>query len=62
MNKEQVEDADMIKIDLLSNRGISQLLDISKQKMIDYDKTDLNVYKVFEDGLNLGLTQANPEE
>ena len=51
MNKEQVEDADMIKIDLLSNRGISQLLDISKQKMIDYDKTDLNVYKVFEDGL-----------
>ena len=58
MNKKQVEDADMIKIDLLSNRGMSQLLDISKQKMIDYDKTDLNVYKVFEDGLNLGLTQA----
>lgn len=58
MNKKQVEDADMIKIDLLSNRGISQLLDISKKKMIDYDKTDLNVYKIFEDGLNLGLTQA----
>ena len=38
MNKEQVEDADMIKIDLLSNRGISQLLDISKMKICDYEK------------------------
>ena len=58
MNKEQVEDADMIKIDLLSNRGISQLLDISKMKMYDYEKDDKNVYELLSSGFNLGLTQA----
>ena len=30
MNKDQVEDADMIKIDVLSNRGLSQLLILVK--------------------------------
>jgi len=58
MNKDQVEDADMIKIDLLSNRGISQLLDISKKRMCDYEKNDKDVYKLLSSGLNLGLTQA----
>lgn len=58
MNKDQVEDADMIKIDLLSNRGISQLLDISKRPIDDYPYDDIKVMKLLRTGDNLGLTQA----
>ena len=58
MNKDQVEDADMIKIDLLSNRGISQLLDISKRPIDDYPYDDIKVMKLLRTGNNLGLTQA----
>ena len=58
MNKDQVEDADMIKIDLLSNQGISQLLDISKRPIDDYPYDDIKVMKLLRTGDNLGLTQA----
>ena len=58
MNKDQVEDADMIKIDLLSNRGISQLWDISKKPIDDYPYDDKKVMEVLASGDNIGLTQA----
>jgi DNA polymerase III alpha subunit len=40
LNKDQVEDANMIKIDILSNRGLSQLGDISDKPIIEYDISD----------------------
>lgn len=58
MNKDQVEDADMIKIDVLSNRGLSQLWDISKKPIIDYPLDDTKVYELFEKGENIGLTHS----
>ena len=58
MNKNQVEDAGMIKIDILSNRGLSQLISISKQKIIDYDMDDKETWDMFENGDNIGLTHG----
>jgi len=58
MNKDQVEDADMIKIDLLSNRGISQLWDISKKPIDEYPYDDKKTMTVLGSGDNIGLTQA----
>lgn len=56
MNKDQVEDAKYIKIDILSNRGLSQLWDISQMKIIDYPHDDMKVFDFFASGDNLGLT------
>ena len=47
MNKDQVEDADMIKIDVLSNRGLSQLWDISTKPIIDYPINDKKTLEIF---------------
>ena len=58
MNKDQVEDADMIKIDVLSNRGLSQLWDISKQPIIDYPIDDLKTLELLCNGNNIGLTHS----
>ena len=58
MNKEQVEDADMIKIDLLSNRGMSQLWDIDTTPIDNYSYEDKEVIKLLSSGNNIGLTQA----
>lgn len=58
MNKDQVEDADMIKIDVLSNRGLSQLWDISKQPIIDYSIDDKKTLEIFSKGNNIGLTHS----
>ncbi len=58
MNKDQVEDADMIKIDVLSNRGLSQLWGISKKPIIEYPLDDQKVYDLFEKGENIGLTHS----
>jgi len=57
MNKDQVEDAGMIKIDVLSNRGISQLMCISNKPIDDYPMDD-KVFKLFADGDNIGITHA----
>ena len=57
MNKNQVEDAGMIKIDVLSNRGISQLMCISDKPIDDYPMDD-KVFKLFADGNNIGITHA----
>jgi len=58
MNKDQVEDADMIKIDILSNRGLSQLWDISKEPIINYSLDDKKTLDIFENGNNIGLTHS----
>ena len=58
MDKDQVEDADMIKIDILSNRGLSQLIDIDTTDFRKYQQDDYTTYKLFENGTNLGITHA----
>ena len=58
MNKDQVEDADMIKIDILSNRGLCQLWDINKKPIADYPIDDEKTLKLFQDGMNIGLTHS----
>lgn len=57
MNKDQVEDAGMIKIDVLSNRGISQLMSISDIPLDEYPM-DEKVFKLFSDGNNIGITHG----
>jgi DNA polymerase III alpha subunit len=56
LNKDEVEDLNYIKIDILSNRGLSQLWKISKMPILDYPHEDSKVYDFFASGDNLGLT------
>lgn len=58
LNKDQVEDANMIKIDILSNRGLSQLCDISDKPIIEYDVSDERTFELFSNGENIGLTHS----
>lgn len=58
LNKDEAEDAGMIKIDILSNRGLSQLYCLSKKKLNEYDWTDMKVWNYLGEGDNLGLTHA----
>jgi DNA polymerase III alpha subunit len=56
LNKDEVEDYNMIKIDILSNRGLSQLWEISQIPIEKYNNFDTNIYKIFCDGNTLGIT------
>ena len=57
LNKDEAEDFNFIKIDILSNRGLSQLWDISQRPIEDYPY-DERVYEMFERGETIGLTYA----
>ena len=56
LNKDEVEDNGLIKIDILSNKGLSQLWDISQKNILDYDFDDKNIYEYLSSGENLGIT------
>lgn len=57
LNKDDTEARGFIKIDLLSNRGLAQLAQIcSDQCLTDYPERDYKVQKIFEKGLNIGIT------
>ena len=58
MDKDQVEEASMIKIDILSNRGLSQLIEIENINLTMYPKDDFLTYKLFEKGNNIGITHS----
>jgi len=58
LNKDEAEDAGMIKIDILSNRGLSQISCLSNKKLNEYDWTDMKVWDYLGKGENLGLTHA----
>jgi DNA polymerase III alpha subunit len=58
LNKDEAEDAGMIKIDILSNRGLSQLSCLSNKKLNEYDWNDMKVWDYLGKGENLGLTHA----
>ena len=57
-DKRDVEKKGLFKIDILSNRGLAQLLDVDKRSLSDYPEEDINITKLFETGNNLGLTFA----
>ena len=58
LNKDQVDDYAFIKIDVLSNRGLSQLWDISNKPLLEYPPNDPKTLKALSDGRNIGLTYA----
>jgi error-prone DNA polymerase len=58
LNKDETEDAGYIKIDLLSNRGIAQLTEISDTDLLDYPRRDLRTECLFARGDNIGITFA----
>lgn len=57
LNKDDTEEKGFIKIDLLSNRGLAQLAEICpNQCLTEYPESDYKVQKLFEKGLNIGIT------
>ena len=57
-NKDDTEKNGLFKIDILSNRGLAQLFDISKLDIEDYPRNDLNIFKILSKGKNIGITFA----
>ena len=58
MNKDEVEDNGMIKIDILSNRGLSQLMGISDMPLIKYPINDKKTFDILKMGNNIGITHS----
>ena len=58
LNKDEVEDYEFIKIDILSNRALSQLWDISQKPIETYPLDDKKTLKILHSGDNLGITYA----
>lgn len=58
MDKNQVEDQGLIKIDLLCNRGFAQLLQISDRPLESYPEYDQKTAELFCRGDVLGVTFA----
>lgn len=57
LNKDEVEDHALIKIDILSNRGLSQLWATSQMPLVDYPH-DPKTYEHINQGNNIGITYA----
>jgi DNA polymerase III alpha subunit len=57
LNKDEVEDHGLIKIDILSNRGLGQLWETSHRPIEDYPD-DPKVYQLLAEGSNLGIVYA----
>ena len=57
LNKDEVEDHGLIKIDILSNRGLGQLWETSHQPIENYPD-DPKVYQLLSEGNNLGIVYA----
>jgi DNA polymerase III alpha subunit len=57
-NKDETEENGLFKIDILSNRGLAQLIDISKNDIELYPRDDKNVFKLLSKGNNIGITFA----
>lgn len=58
LTKYDVDEQNLIKIDLLCNRGLSQLWDISKRPLTNYPYEDENISKMLAAGDVIGLTQS----
>lgn len=58
LNKDETEDQGYIKIDVLSNRGLAQLIGTQKEprELLDYPTRDAATERLLASGNNLGLT------
>ena len=58
LNKDETEDAGYIKIDVLSNRGLAQLVEAQteKRELLDYPSRDFKTEQLLAQGDTLGLT------
>jgi DNA polymerase III alpha subunit len=58
LNKDETEDAGYIKIDILSNRGLAQLVEAQREPkgLLDYPERDGPTERLLAKGENLGLT------
>ncbi len=55
-NKDDVDKKKLFKIDILSNRGLAQLLSVSMRDLESYPSMDENITRLFRKGKNIGLT------
>ena len=58
LDKHETEDLEHFKIDILANRGLSQLWEISKKNVLDYPPEDAATAELLSTGRVLGVTQA----
>src|SRR6056300_1442883 len=59
LDKHEVEDLEHLKVDILANRGLSQLLEIDPHtKLADYPRTDARTAALLARGDVLGVTQG----
>ena len=58
LDKVDVESEGFFKIDILSNRGLSQLINIDKKPIEQYDFNDIKTKELLNSGNNIGLTFA----
>lgn len=58
LNKDQVEEKGLIKIDILSNRALAQLSDLDQRKLTEYPEEDELTSNLLSDGNNMGITIA----
>ncbi len=59
LDKNEVEDLEHLKVDILANRGLSQLMEIDSSRMIhEYPKTDDVTADLLQRGDVLGVTQG----
>jgi DNA polymerase III alpha subunit len=59
LDKNEVEDLEHLKVDILANRGLSQLMEIDPARMIhEYPKTDEATSDLLSRGDVLGVTQG----
>jgi DNA polymerase III alpha subunit len=59
LDKNEVEDLEHLKVDILANRGLSQLMEIDATRMIhEYPKTDEATSDLLRRGDVLGVTQG----
>jgi len=59
LDKNEVEDLEHLKVDILANRGLSQLMEIDSTRMIhEYPKTDDLTADLLQRGDVLGVTQG----
>jgi DNA polymerase III alpha subunit len=57
-NKDDTEKNGLFKIDILSNRGLAQLFDISKLDIEEYPRNDPKIFEILSKGNNIGITFA----
>lgn len=58
LDKDETEAAGLIKIDILCNRGLAQLVELSSKSVMDYPEEDELTARIFQRGDTWGITFA----